>query len=88
MGTTGKNWIELQRHTLTCWATLVRFYNWVRTTGHGAGYEHTHLPSRVAVAVATAVMPAVTFLISVPVGGEAVAGHWCRGRGAWNMASF
>lgn len=76
------------RHTFTCWATLVRFYNWVRTTGHGAGYEHTHLSSRVAVAVATAVMPAVTFLVSLPVGGEAIAGHWCRSSGAGNMATF
>lgn len=78
----------MQRHTLTRWATLVRSYNWVRTAGHGAGYEHTHLPSGVAVAVTTAVMPAVTFLISVAVGGEAIAGHRGRGSGAWNMAAF
>lgn len=48
----------------------------MRTAGHRAGYEHTHLPSGVAIAVTAAVMPAVTFLVSVPVGGEAIVGHW------------
>lgn len=79
---------ELQGHTLTCRTTLVRPDNWMRTAGHGAGNEHTHLSTRVAVAVATAIMPAVTFLISVPVGGEAIVRHWGRGSGAWDMAAF
>lgn len=78
----------MSRHTLTRRATLVRPHNWMSTAGHGAGYEHTHLPSGVAVAVATAVMPTVTFLVSVPVGGEAIAGHRGRGSGAWDVATF
>lgn len=68
--------IRFLRHTLTRRATLVRPHNWMRTAGHRAGYEHTHLPSGVAIAVTAAVMPAVTFLVSVPVGGEAIVGHW------------
>lgn len=79
---------ELQRRTLTCRTTLVRPDNWMRTAGYRAGNEHTHLPSRVAVAVTTAVMPAITFLISVPIGGEAIVGHWDRHGGAWDMGTF
>ena len=41
-----------------------------------------------AVTVTTAVVPAVPFLVPVPVGREAVAGHWGQSGGARNMASF
>lgn len=40
-----------------------------------------------AVAVTTAIMPAVTFLVSVPIGGEAVTGHRGRDGGAWDTAT-
>lgn len=76
------------RLTLTGRTTLVRPHNWMRTAGHGAGYEHTHLPSGVAVAVATTVVPTVTFLVAVPIGGEAIAGNRGRGSGAWGVATF
>lgn len=56
--------------------------------GYRTRYEHAHLPSRVAVAVTTAIMPAVTFLISVPVGCEAIVGHRGWDSGAWDMATF
>lgn len=59
--------VKLQRHTLTRRATLVRLYNGLRTARHGAGYEHTHLPAGVAVAVTTTIVPAVTFLIPVAI---------------------
>lgn len=78
----------LLKHTFTRGATLVRSYDWVRTAGHGAGYEHAHLPTGVAVAVTAAVVPAVAFLISVAVRGEAVAGHRGGDSGARNMAAF
>ena len=60
----------------------------MRAAGYRTGYEHTHFPSRVAEAVTTAVMPAFTFLIAVPVGSETVAGHRGWESGAWDMIAF
>lgn len=60
----------------------------MRAAGHGARYEHAHLPSRVAVAVAAAVVPAVAFLVAAAVRSEAVAGHRDRGSGAGNVLAF
>lgn len=60
----------------------------MRAAGHGARDEHAHLPSRVAVAVAAAVVPAVAFLVAVAVRGEAVAGHRGRDGGAGNVLAF
>lgn len=80
--------IEHLGRTLAGGAALLRPHNWMRTAGHGAGYEHTHLPARVAVAVAAAVVPAVALLVPMPVGGEAIAGHRRRGRGARDVAAF
>lgn len=78
----------LLKHTFARGATLVRSHDGVRTAGHGAGYEHAHLPTGVAVAVTAAVVPAVAFLIPVAVRGEAVAGHRGGDSGARNMAAF
>lgn len=41
-----------------------------------------------AVAVATAIMPALTFLIFLSIGCEAIAGHWGRGSGARDVTTF
>lgn len=76
------------KHTFTRGATLVRSHDRVRTAGHGAGYEHAHLSTGVAVAVTAAVVPAFVFLISVAVRGEAVAGHRGGDSGARNVAAF
>lgn len=80
--------LGLLKHTFTRGATLLRSHDRVRTAGHGAGYEHAHLPSGVAVAVTAAIVPAVAFLISVAVRREAVAGHRAGDSGARNMAAF
>lgn len=59
----------------------------MRTAGHWAGNEHTHLPSGMAVTVTTAVMPAVALLVPVTVRREAIGGHRGRGGGDGNMAA-
>lgn len=77
------------KHTLTGGTTLVRLDNRMRAAGHGAGYEHAHLPSRVAEAVPAAIVPAVTLLVTSSVEGEAVAGCWSwDSGGGGDMAAF
>lgn len=56
-----------QRRTFTRGTTLVRSHDRMRAAGYRTGYEHAHLPTGVAVAVTAAVVPAVAFLVPVPV---------------------
>ena len=60
--------------TVTGGAALVWPDHRAGAAGHGAGNEHTHLPSRLAVAVAAAVVPALALLEALAVGREALAG--------------
>lgn len=76
------------RRTFTSGTALVRPDHGVGTTGHRAGYEHTHLSPSKAVAVSAAVVPALALLIAVPVGGQAVAGHGGGGSGAWQVVTL
>lgn len=78
---------ELGR-TLTARAALLRPHDRLGAAGNRAGYQHAHLPPRVAVAVAAAVVPAVALLVSPSVRGEAEAGRRCWSGGARNLGAF
>lgn len=78
----------MHTRTLTGRTALVRSDNGMRAAGHRAGYEYAHFPSRVTETVTAAIMPAFTFLIAVPIGGEAIAGHGHWDSGAWDMIAF
>lgn len=79
---------EAQKRTLTGRTALVRLDNKMKAGGHRAGYEHAHLPSGVTVAVATAIVPALTFLVFLAIGCKTIAGRRGRGSGAWHLAAF
>lgn len=76
------------RRTLAGRAALVRPHDRLGAAGNRAGYQHAHLPACVAVAVATAVVPAVALLVSAPVRGEAEAGGRCWGGGDRTLGAF
>lgn len=82
-----KRWTELRR-TLAARAALVRPHERLGAAGNRAGYQHAHLPARVAVAVTAAVVPAIALLVSPSVRGEAEAGHRRWGCGARNLGAF
>lgn len=74
--------------TLAGGAALLRLHRRVGAGGNRAGYQHAHLPARVAVAVAAAVVPAVALLESPSVRAEAEAGRGPRAGGDRDLGAF